>query len=129
MTNEIWKEIPRYKCLYEVSTLGRVRSIKRKKPHLMHLYHNKKGYIQCDLLKEKNGKRRHERVHILVAETFIPNPKNKPTVNHINEIKDDNRIENLEWATYSEQQQKGTVRQRISESLKRHFTELNKYQN
>ena len=129
MTNEIWKEIPRYKGLYEVSSLGRVRSIKRNKPHLMCLLHDKKGYIRCDLLKGKNGKRRHERVHILVAETFIPNPENKPTVNHINEIKDDNRIENLEWATYKEQIQKGTVRQRISESVKRRFTELNKYQN
>lgn len=48
--------------------------------------------------------RKHYRVHRLIAETFIPNPDNKPTVDHINRIRDDNRVENLRWATMSEQQ-------------------------
>lgn len=60
----------------------------------------KYGYVYTDLCYK--GKRFHKRIHRLVAQTFIPNPENKPQVNHINGITNDNRVENLEWSTCSE---------------------------
>ena len=59
------------------------------------------GYLQINLV-AANGKRKKELVHRLVAITFIDNPENKPEVNHINHIRDDNRLENLEWVTHGE---------------------------
>ena len=93
---------------YEVSRDGAVRNIKTG--HLMSQRKTKVGYLQVNL--SKDGKSKFPYVQRLVATAFIPNPENKPTVNHINEDKTDNRVENLEWATHKEQSRHGTLQER-----------------
>lgn len=102
MAAEIWKPIAGYEGLYEVSNLGQVRSLPRKnvKGGIKSPTETKWGYLICPLW--KNGKAKHCSVHRLVAEAFIPNPENKPTVNHIDCNRKNNRADNLEWATQSE---------------------------
>lgn len=110
MQEEIWKDIPGYEGLYQVSNLGKVRSLdrivavqngftrvskgKEIKPNKSRSY-----YTVC--LSRKN-KKMCILLHRIVAYVFIPNPEGKRTVNHINGDKGDNRVENLEWNTHSE---------------------------
>jgi len=101
---EIWRDILGYEGFYKISNFGRVLSLiphngtsNRKLKNLL----NKTGYYQVGL--HINGsKKKMFLVHRLIANAFIPNPENKPCVNHINGKKTDNRIENLEWCTHSE---------------------------
>lgn len=93
---EIWKDCKGYEGLYQVSSLGRIWSVRKQR--YMYLSKKPTGYLEVTLT-AKNGKRKYERVHRLVALAFIDNPNNCPVVNHLNGIKDDNRVENLEWAT------------------------------
>lgn len=111
MQNEIWKEISGYEGYFEVSNLGNFRSRDRfikYKSTGTRLYPGKplktetivEGYQRIVLMKDAIKKR--YMCHRLVAQEFIPNPDNKPYVNHINGNKADNRAENLEWVTQSE---------------------------
>lgn len=94
---EIWKNIDGYKN-YKVSNLGRVKNI--KKNIILAPILKSTGYIQFGI--SENGKAKCALAHRLVAEAFIPNPDNKPQVNHIDGIKNNNIVTNLEWNTPSE---------------------------
>ena len=101
MSEEIWRDIAGYEGLYQVSNCGRVKSFYRGGRILKQSL--KRGYMFVELYLNTNGK--IHIVHRLVAQAFIPNPLNKLEVNHINGIKTDNRVENLEWVTRSENEQ------------------------
>lgn len=95
---EIWKPIEGFPN-YEVSSYGRVYS--RKRNIVLKPYYDEWKYPRVDLF-DANGRRCARSIHRLVAMAFIPNPYNKPEVNHIHGDKDDNRVSELEWATRSE---------------------------
>ncbi len=110
-TTETWKQVEGFDSFYEVSDMGNVRSLDRIIHHPVlgsFIRFGRKisktldshGYHLCRLSVDK--KRAIKIVHRLVAQAFIPNPENKKCVNHKNKIKTDNRVQNLEWVTYSE---------------------------
>ena len=109
--NEIWKTVIGYEGLYEVSSMGRVRSLDRyvrgrgdsmklHKGRTLHPKIDRDGYCIYNLCKD--GKVKNFRAHRLVADAFIPNPNNKSCIDHINTIRNDNRVENLRWSTQQE---------------------------
>lgn len=93
---EKWREVLGYEGLYKVSNLGRIKSRNKLKVQ----QDNGRGYLVVHL--NKNGKPKWHLVHRLVAQAFIDNPQNKPTVNHKDGDRTNNKAINLEWATYSE---------------------------
>lgn len=95
---EIWKPIKGYEGLYEISNLWRCKSFKKWYPVILKQANNK-WYLVISLY---NKSKKLLKIHRLVAEAFIKNPENKPQVNHINWIKSDNSLDNLEWCTWSE---------------------------
>ena len=100
---EIWKDIKNYEGKYQISNLGKVRSLLdnrgkcRNKPIILKPSLNYKGYITINLT--KYNKQKHFFVHRLVAEAFIPNPNNYLEINHKDENKQNNNVNNLEWCT------------------------------
>lgn len=115
---EIWKDVEGYEGRYQVSSLGNVKSLSRLvggKPgrggskkineRVLKFGVGKTGYLSVSLRDGSSSKGCY--VHRLVAQAFIPNPENKPTVNHKNGIKSDNAAHNLEWSTFSENTQHG----------------------
>ena len=103
MKNEQWKDIEGYEGLYQISNLGRVKrliGINIYKEHYLKPVKDRYGYLYVCL--SKNNKHKVKTLHRLVAIYFIPNPDNKPCVNHIDGNKKNNKVENLEWCTYKE---------------------------
>lgn len=103
---ETWKDIEGYEGFYQVSDQGRVKSLVRKnriKEKLLKTTPSGRGYPMVALCRD--GTQAYLTIHRLVATAFIPNPENKECINHKNGIKTDNRVENLEWATYRENNQ------------------------
>lgn len=98
---EIWEKIPGYNGLYLISNKGKVKSLHRKNPILLKQSIDT-GYSRVTLT--INYKTEIFRVHRIVASVFIPNPENKPQVNHIDGNKLNNDIKNLEWCTNAENQ-------------------------
>lgn len=121
---EIWKDMVGYESLYQISNLGNVKclpkyiyslgypELRKEKPLKAHI--NRYGYLQVCLSKNKKIKTIY--VHRLVAQTFIPNPNNLPCVNHKDEDKTNNRVENLEWCTHKYNNNYGTRKQRIQKN-------------
>lgn len=96
---ELWKEVKGCNGLYLVSNMGRVKRIYKTKPsRLLKQVVNHDGYLAVSVSDGK-GNIKNKRVHRLVAETFIENPKNYPVVNHIDENKKNNALDNLEWCS------------------------------
>jgi hypothetical protein len=105
---EIWNDVKDYEGLYEISSHGRLRSLDRvvlrcdgvlspKKGKIKAFKIHRKGYLFCAL--SKNNKQKSMRIHRMVALAFIPNVFNKAQVNHIDGIKENNTVSNLEWCT------------------------------
>ena len=95
--NEIWKDIKGYEGMYQVSSEGRVKSLKFGKEKIMKNNKSEDGYLYANLYKDR--KMKNFKVHRLVAQAFIDNPDNLLEINHIDEDKANNRVDNLEWCS------------------------------
>lgn len=116
---EIWKDIEGYEGLYQVSNLGRVRSLKRNTTNgiIRKQFKNNEGYMTVTL--SKNGIIRRVAIHRLVAKAFIPNPHNLPQVNHRDENPEMNCVENLEWCDSTYNNNYGSHRSKVSKSRRK----------
>lgn len=115
MEEEIWRAIPNYEDLYEVSNLGRVRSLNYRrsgKVQVLKLSTKQDGYLQVTL--RKDCKRKYHLIHRLVAETFLENPNNLPCVNHKDENKQNNNVSNLEFCSYEYNNNYGSRNERAA---------------
>lgn len=122
MAKELSRDVEGYEGLYKVSNLGNIKSADRfvkhsgkhtriQKGRILKNLLNAHGYSEVGLY-NTDGKAHRQRVHRIVATAFIPNPDNKLEVNHIDEVKTNNHVENLEWCTRLENERHGTKRER-----------------
>ena len=123
---ETWIDVKGYEGYYQISTMGRVKSLERTvigkdgrrysiEGQMMKNQKDKKGYEV--VVFRKNGSVKSQKVHRLVASAFIKNIKNKPQVNHIDEVKTNNNVNNLEWVTAKENTHHGTKIARTSKPV------------
>lgn len=135
MIKEIWNDVVGYENLYQISNLGNVKSLDKfikgkanstvlRKGKLLKKSIDKDGYLIIGLTNELGLKTK--KVHRLVCEAFILNPLNKLQVNHINGIKNDNRLENLEWCTQSENEKHSfrVLGKQVNNGIKSNFCKL-----
>ena len=100
LPHEEWHDVICYEGDYQVSNYGRIKSFKNNRVLIMKMIYTKDGYLEACL--RKNGVRKRKGIHTLVARAFLPNPENKPVVHHRDRNRANNRVENLEWVTHSE---------------------------
>ena len=129
ITEEIWKDIEGYEGYYQVSNMGRIKSLERKckccgggtktiQGKVLKLADDK-GYLKANLLKE--GKVKRYFVHRLVAIAFLSNENNYPCVNHKDENRRNNNVSNLEWCTHEYNNNYGTRKEKASKTMKGKF--------
>ena len=120
LDGEIWKDAVGYEGLYEVSNLGRIKSLidnhGNSREKIIKPIKNTNGYFIVNLSKDK--KKHQIKLHRIIALTFIENPNDFPYINHKDENKTNNRVENLEWCTPKYNVNYGTCREKISNSHK-----------
>lgn len=121
--SENWKDVVGYEGLYKVSDKGNVYSIgrigapgRKRGGRILKPGYDKDGYLRVYLC--KNGKRKTRFIHRLVAGVFLPNPNGLQQVNHRDEVKDNNNVENLEWCTREYNNNYGTRTERISKKVR-----------
>lgn len=128
--NEIFKDIPGFEGLYQVSNYGRILSLNnyhRKNPKILKPYSNSRGYLSVVLAKK--GEKYPWRINRLVAMTFLPNPQNLPQVNHKDENKANNRVDNLEWCSPKYNMNYGTRGYRTGQILRKPVACFDLYHN
>ena len=121
--SEVWKDVVEYEGLYEVSDKGNARGVARKDPlgrnrkgRMLKPGYTSGGYPQVSLY--KNGKYRTKKVHRIVAEAFIPNPKGFLEINHRDENKSNNELSNLEWCTREYNNNYGKRTKKVSKKVR-----------
>lgn len=125
---EIWKDIDGYEGLYRVSNHGRVKSFRKSTKYgspdefILKSSVANNGYCQVTLY--DNAKRKKFLVHRLVAQAFIPNPKNLPQINHLDENRTNNNVDNLEWCTAKYNNSYGTARIRTIDTKSKPIEQL-----
>lgn len=121
LLSEEWRQVVGYEGLYEVSNLGNVRSLNyANRGYVKNLTPTLKNHGYLDVCLSKGKSQRCIRVHRLVAMAFLDNPNSLPQVNHINENKLDNRVENLEWVPSKQNVNHGTRNERMARSKLNH---------
>lgn len=133
LPNEIWKDVPDYEGIYQVSNKGRIKSLARivghckRKDKIIIPKDNRTGYYKVNLYKDSKCKNHY--IHRLVASAFISNENNKPCINHKDHNRKNNNVENLEWCTYKENNDYSHCSEHhaLKSSLRVLLTDLNNY--
>lgn len=124
LPDELWKAVPNWQG-YQVSNFGRVKSFRNDKPQILKPKVSL-DYLQVELFKDGKGKK--FQVHRLVAQAFIPNPLNKPQVNHLDGVKFNNHVSNLDWTTAKENTRHAVDTGLVKQGEDRHDTKLTNQQ-
>ena len=127
---EVWRDVVGYEGLYKVSDRGNIYSVERISLQGIKIggvtlkpAYNTGGYLKVVLY--KNGVRKTKSIHRIVAEAFIPNPESLPQINHKDEIKDNNNVENLEWCTSKYNNNHGTRLKRSARTKSKKIRAIN----
>ena len=121
--SEVWKDVVGFEGFYQISDKGNIYSVERRDSRgnkcggrALRPVYNIDGYLQVNLY--RNGVPKRKFIHRLVAEAFIPNTNGFPQVNHRDEVKDNNNVENLEWCTSKYNNNHGTRIERLSKKVR-----------